>query len=106
MHHVTERTIVETPALGPVAFAAVMPWESGHDTKEHMRRARIRFYPSHDDTEELRASLRHVLRIRVAAGATEPPGVGGWVRHSVGAVGQQQTSSGDCYTAVAPRRHT
>ncbi|KAF0900633.1 hypothetical protein E2562_033149 [Oryza meyeriana var. granulata] len=36
-----------------------------------MARARIRFYPSHDDTEELRASLRHVLRIRVAAGATE-----------------------------------
>ncbi|GJM84794.1 hypothetical protein PR202_ga00500 [Eleusine coracana subsp. coracana] len=38
MHRVTNRTIVETPALGPGAFAAMVLWESGRDMKEQMRR--------------------------------------------------------------------
>ncbi|XP_040383908.1 long-chain-alcohol oxidase FAO1-like [Oryza brachyantha] len=93
MHRVTERTIVETPALGPGAFAALMPWESGRDMKERMRRyartahaivlvrdraagtvggeGRVRFTPLREDAEELRNGLQRALRILVAAGAAE-----------------------------------
>jgi len=93
MHRVTDRTIIETPALGPGAFAAVVPWESGRDMKERMRRyartahavvlvrdraagtvggeGRVRFTPSRGDAGELRAGLRRALRILVAAGAAE-----------------------------------
>lgn len=93
MHRITDRTIVETPALSPGAFAAMVPWESGRDMKERMRRyartahafalvrdrgagfvdceGRLRFTPSRDDTDELRNGLRRVLRILVAAGAAE-----------------------------------
>ncbi|KAL5225455.1 hypothetical protein ABZP36_012094 [Zizania latifolia] len=93
MHRVTERTIIETPALGPGAFAAMVPWESGRDMKERMRRyartahtfalvrdrgagsvdgeGRVSFSPSRGDTDELREGLRRALRILVAAGATE-----------------------------------
>ncbi|KAM0930646.1 hypothetical protein ACQ4PT_000841 [Festuca glaucescens] len=93
MHRVTERTIIETPALSPGGFAAMVPWESGRDMKERMRRfartahafalvrdrgagtvdceGRLRFTPSRDDTRELRNGLRRVLRILVAAGAVE-----------------------------------
>uniref|UniRef100_M8AJH5 Glucose-methanol-choline oxidoreductase N-terminal domain-containing protein n=1 Tax=Aegilops tauschii TaxID=37682 RepID=M8AJH5_AEGTA len=65
MHRVTERTIIETPALGPGAFASLVPWESGRDMKERMRR------PSRGDIEELRDGLRRALRIMVASGAAE-----------------------------------
>lgn len=93
MHRVTERTIIETPALSPGGFAAMVPWESGRDMKERMRRfartahafalvrdrgagtvdceGRLRFTPSREDTRELRNGLRRVLRILVAAGAAE-----------------------------------
>ena len=93
MHRVTERTIIETPALSPGGFAAMMPWESGRDMKERMSRfartahafalvrdrgagfvdceGRLRFTPSREDTRELRHGLRRVLRIMVAAGAAE-----------------------------------
>uniref|UniRef100_A0ACD5TXK2 Uncharacterized protein n=1 Tax=Avena sativa TaxID=4498 RepID=A0ACD5TXK2_AVESA len=93
MHRVTERTIIETPALGPGAFGSLVPWESGRDMKERMRRyartahafalvrdsaagsvdgeGRVHFTPSRDDAEELRNGLRRALRILVAAGAAE-----------------------------------
>ncbi|XP_062201000.1 long-chain-alcohol oxidase FAO1-like isoform X2 [Phragmites australis] len=93
MHRVTERTIIETPALGPAAFAAMVPWESGRDMKERMSRysrtahafalvrdrgagfvdgeGRVRFTPSREDVDELRNGLRRALRILVAAGAAE-----------------------------------
>ncbi|KAF6983417.1 hypothetical protein CFC21_001606 [Triticum aestivum] len=93
MHRVTERTIIETPALGPGAFASLVPWESGRDMKERMRRyartahafalvrdraagsvhgeGRVHYSPSRGDIEELRDGLRRTLRIMVAAGAAE-----------------------------------
>nr|XP_045090335.1 long-chain-alcohol oxidase FAO1-like [Aegilops tauschii subsp. strangulata] len=93
MHRVTERTVIETPALAPGMFATVMPWVSGRDMKHRMLRyartahlvalvrdrgqgfvdgvGRVRFTPSPDDTRELCSALRRALRILVAAGAAE-----------------------------------
>ncbi|RLN42522.1 long-chain-alcohol oxidase FAO1-like [Panicum miliaceum] len=93
MHRVTARTIVQAPALGPGCMASLIPWESGRDMKDRMRRyartahafalvrdrgagtvggvGRVRYTPGREDVEELRGGLRRALRILVAAGAAE-----------------------------------
>uniref|UniRef100_A0A0D9XKJ3 Long-chain-alcohol oxidase n=1 Tax=Leersia perrieri TaxID=77586 RepID=A0A0D9XKJ3_9ORYZ len=93
MHRVSDRTIIETPAMGPGAFAAMTPWVSGRDMKDRMRRyartahaivlvrdraaatvgveGRVSFTPSREDVDELRIGLHRALRILVAAGAAE-----------------------------------
>ncbi|KAF3328056.1 long-chain-alcohol oxidase FAO2-like protein [Carex littledalei] len=87
------RAIVEAPALGPAQFAAVTPWISGIDMKERMLKmgrtahlfalvrdfgsgsvqteGRIDYALTPQDRENLKHGLRTVLRILVAAGATE-----------------------------------
>lgn len=85
--------VIQTPALHPGMFAALMPWTSGSDMKERMLKfsktahifalARDKgsgeinsesniSYKLHEyDRESLRGGLENVLRILVAAGAEE-----------------------------------
>uniref|UniRef100_R7W4J3 Long-chain-alcohol oxidase n=1 Tax=Aegilops tauschii TaxID=37682 RepID=R7W4J3_AEGTA len=60
MHRVTPRTIIETPALGPGAFAAMVPWESGRDMKERMSRDGLRLRCKGVRDEDLEAFLDEV----------------------------------------------
>ncbi|KAK4258397.1 hypothetical protein QN277_007852 [Acacia crassicarpa] len=87
------RAIVETPALGPGAFASLFPWVSGLDFKETMlkysrtvhfitiindkgsgevrREGRVRYHLDEEDKENLKAGLKQALRILIGAGAIE-----------------------------------
>nr|GLL33216.1 long-chain-alcohol oxidase FAO2-like isoform X1 [Ipomoea trifida] len=87
------KAIVEAAALGPGSFAGFFPWTSGREMKESMRKysrtvtllslvrdeghgevkkaGRIKYELSVADRENLKLGLRRVLRILVAAGASE-----------------------------------
>ncbi|XP_021721880.1 long-chain-alcohol oxidase FAO1-like [Chenopodium quinoa] len=88
------RALIETPALGPAACAALFcPWESGSDIKRRMLRysrtanlfvmvrdkgsgevrseQRISYGLSAEDRENMTAGLRRALKILIAAGAVE-----------------------------------
>ncbi|XP_031122958.1 long-chain-alcohol oxidase FAO2-like isoform X2 [Ipomoea triloba] len=87
------KAIVEAAALGPGSLAGFFPWTSGREMKESMRKysrtvtllslvrdegrgevkkaGRIKYELSVADRENLKLGLRRVLRILVAAGASE-----------------------------------
>ncbi|GMY06309.1 long-chain-alcohol oxidase FAO2-like [Fagus crenata] len=87
------RAIVETPALGPASFSALVPWVSGLDMKERMSKyartailftlvrdqgsgvvkgeGKITYRLSKTDKENIQAGMRQALRILVASGAVE-----------------------------------
>lgn len=99
LHKVTSNSssscsaIVETPSLGPGLYSALWPWISGRDMKDTMAKysrtahlftlvrdsgsgevreqGKIHYTLSQADKDNLRAGLRHCLRILIAAGATE-----------------------------------
>ncbi|KAL8171413.1 hypothetical protein V2J09_023217 [Rumex salicifolius] len=85
--------LVETPALGPSSFAAIVTWESGLDAKQMLikysrtshlfcmvrdqgsgqvtKEGRVSYRMSSQDKENMTAGMRRALRILVAAGAEE-----------------------------------
>ncbi|KAK4266176.1 hypothetical protein QN277_027136 [Acacia crassicarpa] len=87
------RAIIETPALGPAAFASLFPWQSGLDFKQRMlnysrtahlitiirdkasgqvtSEGRISYKLNATDRENMKAGLKQALRILIAAGAVE-----------------------------------
>ncbi|KAJ4967855.1 hypothetical protein NE237_014556 [Protea cynaroides] len=87
------RYIIETPAVGPGSFSALMPWVSGHDMKERLVKyartcsifalvrdqgsgevkaeGKINYKPSQLDKDNLTAGLRQCLRILISAGVVE-----------------------------------
>ncbi|XP_062109370.1 long-chain-alcohol oxidase FAO1 [Humulus lupulus] len=87
------KAIIETPALGPAAFAALFPWTSGVEIKNTMikysrtahfitiirdrgagvvkREGRVSYALDDSDRANMTAGLRQALRILVAAGAVE-----------------------------------
>ncbi|KAI4318062.1 hypothetical protein L6164_025871 [Bauhinia variegata] len=87
------KALVETPALGPGVFSALVPWVSGLDFKERMLRyartahlitiikdkgsgevrkeGRISYNLDESDIENIMAGLQQALRILIAAGAVE-----------------------------------
>ncbi|CAF2310299.1 hypothetical protein YC2023_121366 [Brassica napus] len=88
----TPNITLETPALGPGTFAALIPWVSGKDTKVRLAKyARtshifvmvrdegvgevkggiVKYKLTKADEENLTTGLRRALRILVAAGAEE-----------------------------------
>ncbi|XP_044491379.1 long-chain-alcohol oxidase FAO2-like [Mangifera indica] len=85
--------IIQTPALAPASFAALLPWTSGRQMKEQMvkygriahlfalvrdqgsgevkREGIIKYRLDQVDKENMKVGLKQVLRILIGAGAVE-----------------------------------